>query len=67
MSAESRLPNSPPVVADTYRLRLPGPITVPERVRLAVARPILNHRGPEFREIWARTIAKRLLEAPPQT
>ncbi len=58
MSAESRLPNSPPVVADTYRLRLPGPIAVPERVRLAVARPILNHRGPEFRAIWARTIAK---------
>lgn len=58
MSAESRLPNSPPPVADTYRLRLPGPVAVPERVRLAVARPILNHRGPEFREIWARTIAK---------
>ena len=58
MPAESRLPNAPPVVADTYRLRLPGPIAVPERVRQATARPILNHRGPEFRAIWARTIAK---------
>jgi len=31
-----------------YRLRLPGPTTVPERVRLAMARPVANHRGPEF-------------------
>jgi len=44
--------------ADTYRLRLPGPIAVPERVRAAIARPVLNHRGPEFRAIWSRTIAK---------
>jgi aspartate aminotransferase-like enzyme len=34
-----------------YRLRLPGPTTVPERVRLAMARPAINHRGPEFAEI----------------
>lgn len=32
----------------TYRLRLPGPTEVPERVLQATARPILNHRGPEF-------------------
>jgi aspartate aminotransferase-like enzyme len=32
-----------------YRLRLPGPTAVPERVRQATARPVLNHRGPEFR------------------
>ena len=51
-------PNAHPGVADTYRLRLPGPIAVPERVRLATARPMLNHRGPEFRAIWARTIAR---------
>jgi len=44
--------------ADTYRLRLPGPIAVPERVRFAMARPVVSHRGPEFREIWARTIGK---------
>ncbi len=57
MTATSQ-PNTPPIVADTYRLRLPGPIAVPERVRLACARPVLNHRGPEFRAIWARTITK---------
>jgi aspartate aminotransferase-like enzyme len=36
-----------------YRLRLPGPTAVPERVRQAIARPVLNHRGPEFRMILA--------------
>ncbi|MDX2159258.1 MAG: alanine--glyoxylate aminotransferase family protein [Hyphomicrobiaceae bacterium] len=50
--AATRLP------ADTYRLRLPGPIAVPERVRAALARPVLNHRGPEFRAIWARVIER---------
>lgn len=34
-----------------YRLRLPGPTTVPERVRLATARPMLAHRGSEFSDI----------------
>lgn len=38
-----------------YRLRLPGPTTVPERVRAALASPVLNHRGPEFAEILAET------------
>lgn len=36
-----------------YRLRLPGPTAVPERVRQAMAEPMLNHRGPEFRAIFA--------------
>ena len=35
----------------TYRLRMPGPAEVPERVRAAVALPVLSHRGPEFRAI----------------
>ena len=34
-----------------YRLRLPGPTQVPERVRQAIALPVWNHRGPEFRAI----------------
>jgi aspartate aminotransferase-like enzyme len=34
-----------------YRLRLPGPAAVPERVRAACALPIISHRGPEFRAI----------------
>lgn len=40
-----------------YRLRLPGPTEVPERVRQALARPILNHRGPEFRAEMAEAEA----------
>src|SRR5215831_5659964 len=36
-----------------YRLRLPGPTAVPERVRQATALPVLNHRGPEFRAMLA--------------
>jgi aspartate aminotransferase-like enzyme len=41
------------VVPPGYRLRLPGPAAVPERVRAAVAQPVLNHRGPEFRGVLA--------------
>jgi aspartate aminotransferase-like enzyme len=44
----------------SYRLRLPGPTAVPERVREAIARPMLSHRGPEFRAILAR--AEELLQ-----
>ena len=32
-----------------YRLRLPGPTEVPERVRQAMARVMVSHRGPECR------------------
>ena len=37
-----------------YRLRLPGPTAVPERVRQAIAQPVVNHRGPEFIAMLAR-------------
>jgi len=36
-----------------YRLRLPGPTAVPERIRQATALPVLNHRGAEFKAILA--------------
>jgi len=47
-----------------YRLRLPGPTAVPERVRQAIARPVLSHRGPEFRAIFLRAeeLLQRILE-----
>ncbi len=32
---------------------LPGPVPVPERVRLAMARQAINHRGKEFGEVYA--------------
>ena len=39
---------------DTVNLRIPGPTTCPEEVLLAGARPMINHRGPEFREVLLR-------------
>lgn len=45
------LPLVAPSASPNYRLRLPGPTAVPERVRVATALPILSHRGPEFRVI----------------
>ena len=33
---------------DKYRLMAPGPVTVPEQVRLAMARSVIHHRAPEF-------------------
>jgi len=40
-----------------YRLRLPGPTAVPERVQKAIAGPVLNHRGPEFTDIVKATVS----------
>jgi aspartate aminotransferase-like enzyme len=37
-----------------YRLRLPGPTTVPPRVLSALAHSVVSHRGPEFRGTVAR-------------
>src|SRR5258705_12832919 len=42
-----------------YRLRLPGPTAVPDRVRAAIAEPMISHRGAEFRGILA-AIAQQL-------
>jgi aspartate aminotransferase-like enzyme len=36
-----------------YRLRIPGPTTVPERIRLATAAPMHAHRGAEFKAMLA--------------
>jgi aspartate aminotransferase-like enzyme len=44
--------NTPPRPT-TYRLRLPGPTPVPERVQQAIALPLVNHRGPEAHELIA--------------
>lgn len=40
-----------------YRLRLPGPTAVPERIRMAMAGPMVAHRGPEFKEVLSETTA----------
>jgi len=36
-----------------YRLRMPGPAAVPDRVRAACALPMISHRGAEFRAMLA--------------
>ncbi len=43
-----------------YRLRLPGPTAIPDRVLKAASRPIIAHRGPEFLARF-RSIQQRLL------
>jgi aspartate aminotransferase-like enzyme len=50
--------SAPPVLAGAvseYRLRMPGPAAVPDRVRAAAAQPMLSHRGPEFRAALSRS------------
>ena len=45
------MPLTARAIPSDYRLRMPGPAAIPERVRAATALPILSHRGPEFRAI----------------
>ncbi len=37
------------------RLLTPGPTPIPDRVRLAMAAPVIHHRKPEFKNIMAQT------------
>jgi aspartate aminotransferase-like enzyme len=39
-------------------LRIPGPTTVPAEVLAEMARPMINHRGPEFAAIMRRVTAR---------
>lgn len=39
-------------------LLAPGPTPIPEEARLAMARSIIHHRGPEFREVFADVRAR---------
>lgn len=42
----------------TQNLRIPGPTPVPERLLAEMARPMINHRGPEFAAIMRRVTAR---------
>jgi aspartate aminotransferase-like enzyme len=53
MSADQFAPTTAALIPAGYRLRLPGPTTVPERVRRALALPLVSHRGAEFRSVLA--------------
>ncbi len=40
----------------TPQLRTPGPTPVPDRVQRAMAAPMINHRGPEFKALLAELV-----------
>jgi aspartate aminotransferase-like enzyme len=42
------------VTDEPQLIMLPGPTNVPPRVMRAMSKPIINHRGPEFREMFRR-------------
>ncbi len=50
MSNEPRRPGR-------HFLQIPGPTPVPERVLAAMARQVLDHRGPEFQRLGKRVLA----------
>ena len=37
-------------------LMLPGPVPMPERVRMAMSRQAINHRGKEFGDVYAASV-----------
>ena len=39
-------------------LFIPGPVTVAEPVLAAMAKPMVDHRGPEYKELQASIVAK---------
>ena len=39
-------------------LMLPGPTTVPPNVLRGMAKPMINHRGPEFKELFTGQIGR---------
>jgi aspartate aminotransferase-like enzyme len=46
------------LVPPGYRLRIPGPAAVPERVRAALALPVISHRGCEFHALLTKTTSE---------
>lgn len=49
-------------MVERNHLRIPGPTPLPDAVREAGARQMINHRGPEFRELIGR-VTERLQRA----
>jgi aspartate aminotransferase-like enzyme len=45
-------------VSDRTHLRVPGPTPLPDQVREAGSRQMINHRGPEFRELIGRVTTR---------
>ncbi len=45
-------------MSDRTHLRVPGPTPLPDQVREAGSRQMINHRGPEFRELIGRVTTR---------
>ena len=43
-------------MASDSLLMVPGPTNVPPRIMRAMNKPLINHRGPEFRELYRRLL-----------
>ena len=43
------------MTGDQYLL-LPGPTPIPERVTRAMSQPMVNHRGPEFKQVLTEVV-----------
>ncbi len=48
--------NSAPRRAGRHFLMIPGPSPVPDRILSAMAKPVLDHRGPEFQKLGHRVL-----------
>jgi alanine-glyoxylate transaminase/serine-glyoxylate transaminase/serine-pyruvate transaminase len=55
--AWSQSGNNAPYSAGRHFLQIPGPTNTPERVLQAIARPTIDHRGPEFAELMRGVLA----------
>jgi alanine-glyoxylate transaminase/serine-glyoxylate transaminase/serine-pyruvate transaminase len=43
-------------VAGRHYLQIPGPTPVPDRILAAIARPVIDHRGPDFQHLGRRVL-----------
>jgi aspartate aminotransferase-like enzyme len=48
----------PRVVAEKRYLMTPGPTPAPPEVLAAVGRPVIHHRGPDYRQLYADSLAR---------
>jgi alanine-glyoxylate transaminase/serine-glyoxylate transaminase/serine-pyruvate transaminase len=47
-----------PYASGRHFLQIPGPTNVPDRILRAIARPTIDHRGPEFAALGQRVLAE---------
>jgi aspartate aminotransferase-like enzyme len=45
-------------VAEKRYLMTPGPTPAPPEVLAAIGQPVIHHRGPDYRELYGRVLAR---------